>query len=198
MIFRLSHLFPLPPRDWDGVNDYEKQRAQFVAEELGFVGFAADIYGTGLHEVENMTLRVELATLYRSISTLFATRIQAAVDAVRMRPEVDGSKVALAGFCFGGTGVIMYALEAINDVLAIVSFHGGLGMEPQPKGVITPKILILSGGADDTSTEIMDLEMTLDAGNGTWQITRFSGVEHAFTVWEDERYHEFVSVESCS
>lgn len=34
--------------DQDGPNEYEQQRATLVARELGYVGFAADIYGFGV------------------------------------------------------------------------------------------------------------------------------------------------------
>lgn len=183
-------------RDWNGVNDYEKLRAEMVADELGYIGFAADIYGKDLHTVENITQRSELASLYRSNVTLFANRIQAAIDTVRTFDEVDDENVAAIGYCFGGTGVIMYALAGINDIKAVVSFHGGLGALPEPGPVAEPKMLVLSGGADDTSTEIIDLEMTLDAANATWEITRYSDIEHAFTVFDDDRYNEWADMRS--
>jgi dienelactone hydrolase len=183
-------------RDWDGVNDYEKLRAKMVAEELGYIGFAADIYGKDLHTVENITMRSELATLYRSNVTLFANRIQAAVDVVRTFDEVDVDNVAIMGYCFGGTGVLIYALEGVNDVKAVVSFHGGLSMIPDAGPVVEPKVLVLSGGDDDTSTEIIDLEMTLDMANATWEITRYSDIQHAFTVFDDERYNEWADMRS--
>ena len=31
-------------QDWNGMNDYEKERSRMLAE-MGYVGFAADIYG---------------------------------------------------------------------------------------------------------------------------------------------------------
>lgn len=34
--------------DQDGPNEYEQQRATLIAQELGYVGFAADIYGFGV------------------------------------------------------------------------------------------------------------------------------------------------------
>lgn len=80
----------------------------------------------------------------------------------------------------------------MNDVKAVVSFHGGLGSLPPVSVNVEPKVLVLSGGADDTSTEIMDLEMTLDMANATWEITRYSDIEHAFTVFGDDRYNKWV------
>jgi len=186
--------------DWDGVYTYEQQRATMLAD-IGYVGFAADIYGINDHIVEDFARKVELATLYRSNVTLFVQRIKAAVNLVKTFDEVDPEKVAIIGYCFGGTGVMDYALTGQDDVSALVSFHGGLSMLPDAGPEIVPKLLVLSGGSDDTSTDIIDLENTLSAANGTWEITRYSGIEHGFTAfssnaydtWADERSWESMS-----
>ena len=47
--------------------------------------------------------------------------------------------------------------------------------------------MVLSGGEDDTATQITDLENTLDEANATWEVTRYSDIQHAFTVWNDAR-----------
>ena len=182
--------------DWDGVNSYEQKRATLVAEDLGYVGFAADIYGIDKHEVTDIDERRELATLYRSNSTLFVSRIQTAVDEIKALPEVDSDKIAVIGYCFGGSGVITYGLVGAEGVVGLVSFHGGLSDLPEADAVMEPKLLVLSGGEDDTATEVYDLENTLNAANSTWEITRYSGIEHAFTVWDDDRYNEWADERS--
>lgn len=178
--------------DWDGVNEMEQIRATMATEEWGMVGFAADIYGADKQFVENSDERGELATLYRSNATLFAERIQAAVDLIKAHEKVNPEQVALFGYCFGGTGILQYGLLGYDDVEAMVSFHGGLSSIPEPNVTFVPKVLLLSGGDDDTSTEIMDMEMTLDAANATWEITRYSGIEHAFTVWGDGKLYRCI------
>jgi dienelactone hydrolase len=189
--------------DWDGVNYYEQQRATLIAQDLNFVAFAADIYGADLHNVSNTTLRRELADFYRSNATLFTNRIQAAIDVVKVMEDVDANRVALIGYCFGGTGVLMYAMtlgEASGDeVNAVVSFHGGLTSIVEANSTdemtnVTTKVLVLSGGEDDAASEIMNLEMTMDSRGANWEITRYSGIEHAWTVFEDERYNEYVRI----
>jgi dienelactone hydrolase len=195
-------------RDWDGVNYYEQQRATLIAEDLQFVAFAADIYGADLHNVSNMTLRRELADLYRSNATLFTNRIQAAINVVKDLENVDAERIALIGYCFGGTGVLIYAMTlgktSGDEVAAVVSFHGGLTsilgenstMNDESIALtnVTTKVLVLSGGADDAASEIMDLESTMNARGANWEITRYSGIEHAFTVFDDERYNQYVRV----
>lgn len=171
--------------DWDGVNEMEQIRATLVTEQWNMVGFAADIYGAEKQVVEDTDERIELATKFRSNATLFAERIQAAVDLIKAHEMVNPDQVALFGYCFGGTGILQYGLLGYDDVVAMVSFHGGLTSIPEPNATFVPKVLILSGGDDDTSSDIMDVEMTLNAAMATWEITRYSGIEHAFTVWED-------------
>jgi dienelactone hydrolase len=167
-----------------------------VAQELGWIGFAADIYGPEYHQVDDLVLRRELATTYRNDTALFSGRIQAAVDAVKAMPGVDSDRIALAGYCFGGTGVLMYAFLGMEGVAAIVSIHGGLAYNTPVGPPVGPKLLVLSGGDDDASSEIMDLEHALDSANATWEITRYSGIEHAFSVFSDDRYNAFADTRS--
>lgn len=170
----------------------EQIRATMVTEQWNMVGFAADIYGADLQVVESFDERIELATKFRSNATLFAERIQAAVDLIKAHEMVNPEQVALFGYCFGGTGILQYGLLGYDDVEAIVSFHGGLSDIPEPNATFAPKVLILSGGDDDTSTQIMDMETTLDEAEAPWEITRYSGIEHAFTVWGDGKLILFV------
>lgn len=178
------------------------------AQELGWASFAADIYGAEYETGVEDAMRGTLAGLYRSEQPeLFMQRIVAAVEQVAAMPEVDSSKIALVGYCFGGSGVLMFAIDdsSINDnVAAVVSFHGGLGpdvfehrnMTSMDGDMTKPEILVLSGGNDDASSEIQTLEMTLDNSTNMWEITRYWGIEHAWTVWGGDAYNEWADVRS--
>jgi dienelactone hydrolase len=167
-------------------------RAELIAKDFGYIGFAADIFGD-VPDLEQSG--PQLATTYRDDPVLFAARISAAVDTVRQLDQVDASNIAIIGYCFGGTGVLIYAMLGINGdgVKAVVSFHGGLTQVPAASLNVTPKVLVLSGGDDDASSEIMDLEMEMDAAGANWEITRYSNIQHAFTVFNGTRYNEWVS-----
>lgn len=179
-----------------------------IAQQLGWAGFAADIYGAEYENGVPNDMRGTLAGLYRSEQPeLFMQRIAAAVDHVAAMPEVDSSKIALVGYCFGGSGVLMFAIDdsSINDnVAAVVSFHGGLGphvfehrnMSATEGDMIKPEILVLSGGEDDASSDIQTLEMTLDNSTNVWEITRYWGIEHAWTVWGGNAYNEWADIRS--
>lgn len=107
----------------------------------------------------------------------------------------------------------MYALETdIPDaVTTIVSMHGGLTAIVNDTSrydslMTNANILVLSGGEDDTSTDIISLEYALNNAtttvsndtssnetmtitHGSWEITRFDGIEHAWTVWMNGTWH---------
>jgi len=185
--------------DWDGVNDYEKKRAVQIASELGYAAFAADIYGTELHNVMELSEKRRLATLYRNDESLFLSRIQAAIDLMkdRSRDEDYNGPIGMIGYCLGGTGVLMYALSGATDADALVSLHGGL-LDFEVGPAVIPKLLVLSGGEDDTATTITNLELTLDSVDAIWEITRYSGIQHGFTVFENPAYDAWADARSWS
>ena len=87
--------------DWDGVNEYERERATILAE-MGYVAFAADIYGSDLQFVEDFGERAELVGTYFGNPELFMSRMQTAIDQVKARDDVDSDEIAIIGYCFGG------------------------------------------------------------------------------------------------
>jgi dienelactone hydrolase len=148
-----------------------------IAKELGWIGFAADIYGTKYHADVGTVRHSELAEVYRNDNALFANRIQATVDFVKTLPSVDPTRIALAGYGFGGNGVLTYALFGLSDVAAIVSLNGNHASLPVPGTavIIRPKLLVLSSGDDndDTAADIMHLEKVLNSAKANWEISRF-------------------------
>ena len=68
-----------------------------LAEQFGWIGFAADIYGAELQGDLDADTRREQATKYRSNNTLFYGRIQAAVDVMAAHRLVMADKIAVIG-----------------------------------------------------------------------------------------------------
>jgi dienelactone hydrolase len=187
--------------DWDGVNDYEKKRAILFAE-AGYVAFAADIYGADLQMIDEIETRIELVTNYTSNIPLYVSRINAALMTVTngtivTDPPTDdeeivkSNSVALVGYCFGGTGVVQYAFngggsEVGNIPFQVgVAYHGGLETLPDVTMNISMYMLIESGGDDAAHGNQVVLEQALNDANAEWEISRYSGVVHGFTVWSD-------------
>jgi dienelactone hydrolase len=177
--------------DWDGNSGsegYESLRATMLAD-AGYIGFNADIYGKGLQDVPDFDQRTEQTTLYRSDPELFVSRIQAAVNVLVNHPLVDSEKIAIIGYCFGGTGTVDYAFSGLTNAKVVVPFHGGLNpLRAVQTDDVYPYVLIQSGGIDDAHGNNTELEMQLNGANADWEITRYSGVDHGFTAWPSDAY----------
>merc|ERR1711937_991037 len=148
---------------------------------------------------DDMAVRVQLATKYRSDPELFVSRIQAGIDQVLAHPAVDNNNVFVAGYCLGGTGAVDYGFSAgaLKNVKAVVPLHGGLTpLRAIQTDVVQPYVLILSGGVDDAHGNTTELEAHLDGANATWEISRYSFAGHGFTEWENPAYQEMADSRS--
>lgn len=167
--------------DWSGRNDFACQKAVMLAE-MGYIGFAIDMYGEGITGESNDEKMALMQPLIVERS-LLAARILAAFDTVSAMPEVDSNRIAAIGFCFGGLCVLDLARSGAN-VKGVVSFHGLLNKPEQtPAKKIHAKVLALHG-FDDPMVRPDDVtgfcqEMT-DA-KVDWQVHQYGLTQHGFT-----------------
>lgn len=181
----LAYPKPMPGvvvvHEWWGLNDYAKRRARDVAG-LGYVALAADIYGDGMSTTK-MDEAGKWATKYKADRALLRARVLAAVEALRKDPRVDPKRIAVIGYCFGGTT----ALEAARsgaDLSGVVSFHGGLD-SPHPEDAknIKAKVLVLHGSDDPTTppAQIAAFEDEMRNAKVNWQMVMYGNAVHGFT-----------------
>lgn len=167
--------------DWMGVQPYAKGRTEQLAG-LGYVAFAADIYGKGIRPA-NPKEASALAGEYKANRVLFRQRLLAGLAELKKQPNVDPEKVVAIGYCFGGTGVLELA-RAGGDVKGVVSFHGSLDAPtPEDGKNIKSKVLILHG-ADDPYVKpegIAAMIGEFNAAKVDWQMVSYSGAVHSFT-----------------
>jgi dienelactone hydrolase len=167
--------------EWKGLNDYAKKRADMLAQ-LGYVAFAADIYGKGVRPQTVEEAGAE-AGKYKNNRPLFRQRVLAGLDQLKAQPNVDPQKLAAIGYCFGGTAVLELG-RAGGDVKGIVTFHGGLS-SPTPEDAknIKAKVLVLHG-ADDPfvpPTEVAGFEKEMKDANVNYQLIKYPGAVHGFS-----------------
>ncbi len=164
-----------------GLGDHAMERARMLAK-LGYVALAADMYG-GRRLATDLPAAMELMGDMRTDPAKLRARAGAAVAALKAQPNVDASKLAAIGFCFGGTTVLELARGGA-DLKGVVSFHGGLqtGAPAQP-GAVTPKVLVCTG-ADDPMIpppQVVDFESEMRAAAADWQVIAYGGTVHSFT-----------------
>lgn len=165
-----------------GLAEGPKLRARMLADELGYVVLAADMYGGGAPPVMGPEAMARMMPLLEDRPKL-RQRARAALDALMALPKVDTSRVVAIGYCFGGSTVLELA-RAGTPIKGVVSFHGGLKTSaPASAGAVKAKVLICTGSEDPTvpleDRNAAQAEFT--AAGADWQMIVYSGAKHAFT-----------------
>lgn len=167
--------------EWTGAGRYVKNRAEQLAR-LGYVAFAADIYGKGVRP-NNPKEAAATAAIYKNNRNFFRERVKAGLEELRRQEGVDQGRIAAIGYCFGGTAVLELARSGA-DVKGVVSFHGGLDTpNSQDAKNIRSKVLVLHG-ADDPfvpAEQVKAFEDEMRGGNVDWQLVKYSKAVHSFT-----------------
>lgn len=167
--------------DWSGKNKFACHKAEKLAE-LGYLGFAVDMYGKGkiAHtKEEKMALMKPLI----EDRTHLQKRILAAFTAVKTLEFTDKARIAAIGFCFGGLCALDLARSGA-DVKAVVSFHGLLHPpEGMQQHAIIAQILALHGFNDPMVTidQVNAFAEEMTHAKVDWQINVYSHAMHAFT-----------------
>lgn len=166
---------------WGGRSEFEDKVAGKLAE-LGYAGFAIDMYGKGVRG-SNREENAALIQPFLQDRSMLQARISSAVKVLREQNEVDSERVAAIGYCFGGLCVLDLARSGA-DVRGVVSVHGLFTPpEPLPSGPVRAKVLALHGNDDPMvpPEAVNALEQELTAAGADWQIHVYGGVMHAFT-----------------
>jgi dienelactone hydrolase len=173
--------------EWWGLNNYAKMRAKQLAE-MGYVAFAADMYGEG-KVTEHPDDARKMSTAVRMNQSTWLGRAQAALKVLQSQPQADPDRVAAIGYCFGGSTCLVLAASGA-PLKAVSTFHAGLPpLTADQAKMIKAKVLI-NNGADDgfVSKESIDkLKAALDEGGVKYQFENYPGTVHSFTVKEADK-----------
>jgi dienelactone hydrolase len=167
--------------DWYGPGQYTRMRCEQLAQ-LGYVAFAADIYGKGIRPADPKECAAQ-AGIYRSDRGLMRARVNAGLAVLRQQAGVDGKHIAAIGYCFGGTTVVELARSGA-DIAGVVSFHGGLDSPTPADGKnIRCKVLALHGGDDPyvPAANVAAFEDEMRKAGVDWQVVTYGGAVHSFT-----------------
>jgi dienelactone hydrolase len=167
--------------EWWGLNSYIKRRTEELAK-LGYVAFAADIYGKGVRAT-HADDAAALASGYRNNRQLLRARVTAGLEVLKNHKLTDPGRIGAIGYCFGGTTVIELALSGA-DIAGVVSFHGGLGgLDLVDAKHVKARVLVLHG-ADDrfvTADQMTAFQEVMKKAGIDWQMNYYGGAVHSFT-----------------
>ncbi len=166
---------------WGGRDGFVAEKAKKIAE-LGYVGFAVDMYGKGVlgSSVEE---NAKLMQPFLDDRIMLRKRIHAALNSVKLLPWVDDNKIAAIGFCFGGLCVLDLARSGA-DIKGVVSFHGLLApAEDLSNNIIKARMLVLHGHDDPMGPveQVVDFQDEMTATRADWQMHIYGNTMHAFT-----------------
>lgn len=171
----------LVTHDWLGVTDKTKEKAEELAK-LGYVAFAVDIYGKGIRPTSPDEAG-KLAGTFKKDRSMLRARMQQGLKTLRDQPQVDKKRIAVIGYCFGGTAALELA-RAGADVKSVVTFHGGLDSpKPEDGKKIKAHVLALHG-ADDPfvpAADVAAFEDELRKANVDYELVKYAHAVHSFT-----------------
>ena len=167
--------------DARGLDDVAHGGARRLAEQ-GFAAIACDVYGGGRY-IEDRDEAIRLATELVAAPDLTGKRGAAGIAALTAHAQVDPSKIAAMGYCFGGNVAVEIARGGA-PLAASVGFHGGaVPPIPERSRNITGKVLLCLGANDP----MIPLEMRtafeedMRAAGVDFRMHLYGGVYHSFT-----------------
>lgn len=179
----LSSLRPgvLIVHEWKGVGPYVKSRAEELAK-LGYVAFALDMYGKGVRPETSEQASAQAGKFYGDIP-LMRARAAAGLAVLKRQQNVDTTRLAAIGYCFGGKTVLELARGGA-PLAGVVSFHGGLATpDPEDARNIKGKVLVCHGGSDPhvPPDQVAAFEKEMTDAKVDWQLIAYGGAVHSFT-----------------
>lgn len=176
---------------WMGIDD-EAKSAALQLEKEGYIAFVADIYGKG-NIPTDFAGAAQIATRFKTDYALYQKRISVALE--QLKKAGAQSKIAVIGYCFGGTGALETA-RAGFDVAGVVSIHGGLSKAAdRPNIPIRTKVLVEHPAEDKSVTKEAYEQQVQEMrdGKADYQIITYANCGHTFTNPVSKDYNEVMA-----
>ncbi|MCH9699460.1 MAG: dienelactone hydrolase family protein [Gammaproteobacteria bacterium] len=177
---------PLPgvmiAHPWAGRNQAMCDKAIELAE-LGYVGFALDMYGKG---VLGTSTEQNSALMQPFVDNrgLVQARMITAFETFRQLTMVDSKCIAALGYCFGGLCVLDLARSSIQ-LKGVISVHGLLKApdDIEYEHPIRASILVQHGYLDPLAPadELIALQQEFNERQADWQVQIHGQAMHAFS-----------------
>ena len=173
--------------EWWGLNEGMTVLADALAQE-GYVVFAPDAYRNQVASVFPRALYLRLNTPEEQVHQ----DVDSALAYLLGLENVDTSRVASMGFCFGGGHSLQLGLRQSENLALTVIYYGAVVTEPDLLRPLTDGHPVLGIFAEEDNTifpdEVLEFEAALNSLNIPNEITIYPDVGHAFLT--EENYDE--------
>ncbi|MCB2077473.1 MAG: dienelactone hydrolase family protein [Novosphingobium sp.] len=149
---------------------------------LGYLAVATDMYGVDADTSTPEKAGEQFVPLTQD-QALLRARCVKWFETVAALPDVDSSRIAAIGFCFGGLCVLELARSGV-DAKAVVSYHGILkSQSPAGPGTVKAHVAAYCGLHDPyaPAEDIDALQAEMTAADASYEIMRFGDAAHSFT-----------------
>ena len=170
-----------------GLNPHIEDVARRFAKE-GYVALALDLLaregGTATHDRDEVPGLLTNAGADRHVADFVA-----GFDYLQGLDYVDGERIGLTGYCFGG-GITWRVATALPELKAAVPFYGPAPDLEQVPNINAAVLGVYAEQDERINAGIESLEQALMDAGITHQINIYPGVNHAFHNDTGERYVE--------
>jgi carboxymethylenebutenolidase len=174
--------------EWWGLNDNIKEMADELAGE-GYVVLGADLYNGEVATDPNRAR--ELSSSVGENPQQAITNLQSAVQYLASLPNVNSSRIAGLGWCFGGGQSLQLALNSEQHPLAAtVIYYGNLVNDTSELSKIKWPVLGIFGDQDNSIPvdSVRAFGRGLNETGVTNEIYIYPGVGHAFANPSGDNY----------
>jgi carboxymethylenebutenolidase len=174
--------------EWWGLNDNIKDMANELASE-GYVVLAADLYNGEVATTPDKAM--QLVGTVRENPEQAISNLQSAVQYLASLPNVNSSRIASLGWCFGGGQSLQLALNSEqNPLAATVIYYGNLVNDTNELSKINWPVLGIFGNQDQSIPveSVNAFEQALNEIGITNEIYIYPGVGHAFANPSGDNY----------
>jgi carboxymethylenebutenolidase len=174
--------------EWWGLNDNIKDMADELASE-GYVVLAADLYNGEVATTPDKAM--QLVGTVRENPEQAISNLQSAVQYLASLPNVNSSRIASLGWCFGGGQSLQLALNSEqNPLAATVIYYGNLVNDTNELSKINWPVLGIFGDQDQSIPveSVNAFEQALNETGITNEIYIYPGVGHAFANPSEDNY----------
>jgi carboxymethylenebutenolidase len=172
-----------------GLNDHIKNMANLLAQQ-GYVVLAADLFKGEVVTEQNDSRRLTQAV--RSNPENAINNLQAAVEYASSLPNVDPSRIASMGWCFGGGQSLQLALNSQDHPLAATIIYYGSALVTDNSNLSKIKWPVLGVFGDQDRgipvEKVNEFKATLDEVGVPNEIYIYKGVGHAFANPSGDNY----------